>query len=224
MTRVRRPCDRRGVTAPAAVLEVGHLVCGRWRPNSYDHRRGDAADTGNAGEGQRPQRHVPDPRQRAQRRPAVDGGAPARGSARPPTPPRWAICRSLVVGPADRQRAGSAAQPQEAPSQLHVAAAGACGRRSPAVLVVLGIAIGWGLYGNTSSPLSFTVAIPARSPTAIAPKVLTPPKQLQSLGGLTGLLEQMRQTLRRHRWATGWWSIPTTPRWSGRTPTRTAGS
>ena len=29
------------------------------RTNSYDHRRGDTADGGNAGEGQRPQRHLP---------------------------------------------------------------------------------------------------------------------------------------------------------------------
>ena len=32
------------------------------------------------------------------------------------------------------------------------------------VILVLGIGIGWGLYGNTSSPLSFT-SDPARSPT-----------------------------------------------------------
>ena len=31
------------------------------------------------------------------------------------------------------------------------------------VLVVLGIAIGWGLYGNTSSPLSFTTDPGAKS-------------------------------------------------------------
>ena len=60
------------------------------------------------------------------------------------------------------------------------------------VLVVLGIAIGWGLYGNTSSPLSFT-SDPGAKADGISGKVLTPPKQLQSLGGLNGLLEQMRQ-------------------------------
>jgi len=60
------------------------------------------------------------------------------------------------------------------------------------VLVVLGIAIGWGLYGNTSSPLSFT-SDPGAKSDGIPAKVLTPPKQLQSLGGLNGLLEQMRQ-------------------------------
>jgi len=60
------------------------------------------------------------------------------------------------------------------------------------VLVLLGIAIGWGLYGNTTSPLSFT-SDPGAKSDGIPGKVLTPPKQLQSLGGLTGLLEQMRQ-------------------------------
>ncbi len=60
------------------------------------------------------------------------------------------------------------------------------------VLTVLGIAIGWGLYGNTSSPLSFT-SDPGAKSDGIPAKVLTPPKQLQSLGGLNGLLEQMRQ-------------------------------
>lgn len=61
-----------------------------------------------------------------------------------------------------------------------------------AVLVALGVGIGWGLYGNTSSPLSFT-SDPGAKPDGVAPVVLTPPKQLQSLGGLTGLLEQTRK-------------------------------
>jgi hypothetical protein len=60
------------------------------------------------------------------------------------------------------------------------------------VLVVFGIAIGWGLYGNTSSPLSFT-SDPGAKADGVGPVVLTPPKQLHSLGGLTGLFEQMRQ-------------------------------
>jgi hypothetical protein len=60
------------------------------------------------------------------------------------------------------------------------------------VLVLLGIAIGWGLYGNTTSPLSFT-SDPGAKSDGIAPVVLTPPKQLHSLGGLNGLLEQTRQ-------------------------------
>jgi hypothetical protein len=73
-------------------------------------------------------------------------------------------------------------------------AGGGLGMRAAvaAVLVVLGIAIGWGLYGNTSSPLSFT-SDPGAKSDGIPAKVITPPKQLQSLGGLNGLLEQMRQ-------------------------------
>jgi hypothetical protein len=59
-------------------------------------------------------------------------------------------------------------------------------------LVLLGIGIGWGLYGNTSSPLSFT-SDPGAKADGIAPIVLTPPKQLQSLNGLTGLIDQTRK-------------------------------
>jgi len=59
------------------------------------------------------------------------------------------------------------------------------------VLVVLGIAIGWGLYGNTTSPLDFT-SDPGARDDGIPAKVLTPPRQLHSLGGLTGLFEQMK--------------------------------
>lgn len=60
------------------------------------------------------------------------------------------------------------------------------------VLVVLGIAIGWGLYGNTPSPLNFT-SDPGAKSDGVTPVVLTPPRQLHSLGGLTGLVEQMKQ-------------------------------
>jgi DUF1707 SHOCT-like domain len=60
------------------------------------------------------------------------------------------------------------------------------------VLVVLGIAIGWGLYGNTPSPLNFT-SDPGAKSDGVTPVVLTPPRQLHSLGGLTGLIEQMRK-------------------------------
>lgn len=61
-----------------------------------------------------------------------------------------------------------------------------------AVLVLLGIGIGWGLYGNTSSPLNFT-SDPGAKPDGVAPVVLTAPKQLHSLGGLSGLFEQMKK-------------------------------
>jgi hypothetical protein len=60
------------------------------------------------------------------------------------------------------------------------------------VSVLLGVAIGWGLYGNTSSPLDFTTD-PGAKPDGVAPVVLTPPTQLQSVGGLTGLIEQARK-------------------------------
>lgn len=60
------------------------------------------------------------------------------------------------------------------------------------VTVLLGVGIGWGLYGNTTSPLDFT-SDPGAKPDGVAAVVLTPPKQLQSLGGLTGLLEQTRK-------------------------------
>ncbi|MBO0863967.1 MAG: hypothetical protein J2P16_02715, partial [Mycobacterium sp.] len=60
------------------------------------------------------------------------------------------------------------------------------------VAVLLGVGIGWGLYGNTSSPLSLT-SDPGAKPDGVAPVVLTPPKQLQSLGGLSGLMEQTRK-------------------------------
>ena len=60
-----------------------------------------------------------------------------------------------------------------------------------AVLVILGIAIGWGLYGNTSSPLSFETD-PGAKEDGIPATVLTAPRQLQSLGGLNGLFQQMK--------------------------------
>jgi hypothetical protein len=60
-----------------------------------------------------------------------------------------------------------------------------------AVLVALGVGIGWGLFGNTGSPLSRTPD-PGAQPDGVAAVVLTPPRQLLSLGGLNGLLEQMR--------------------------------
>ncbi|MDG4667288.1 DUF1707 domain-containing protein [Mycobacterium sp. 236(2023)] len=61
-----------------------------------------------------------------------------------------------------------------------------------AVLIVLGVAVGWGLYGNTSSPLSFETD-PGAKDDGVPAQVLTPPRQLQSLGGFNGLFEQMRK-------------------------------
>jgi len=60
------------------------------------------------------------------------------------------------------------------------------------VLVALGIGIGWGLYGNTPSPLNFT-SDPGAKDDGVPARVLTAPRQLHSLGGLNGLLEQMTQ-------------------------------
>ena len=47
-------------------------------------------------------------------------------------------------------------------------------------------------YGNTGSPLDFT-SDPGAKPDGVAPVVLTPPTQLHSVGGLTGLIEQTRK-------------------------------
>jgi hypothetical protein len=63
------------------------------------------------------------------------------------------------------------------------------------VSVLLGVGIGWGLYGNTRSPLDFTTD-PGTKPDGVAAMVLTPPTQLHSLGGLTGLMEQTRKRFR----------------------------
>ncbi|MEE6178346.1 DUF1707 SHOCT-like domain-containing protein [Mycobacterium sp. 050134] len=57
---------------------------------------------------------------------------------------------------------------------------------------LLGMGIGWGLYGNTASPLDFTTD-PGAKPDGVGPVVLTPPTQLHSVGGLTGLMEQTRK-------------------------------
>ncbi|MCW1958672.1 MAG: DUF1707 domain-containing protein [Mycobacterium sp.] len=61
------------------------------------------------------------------------------------------------------------------------------------VLVGLGVGIGWGLFGNTTSSPFTSAPDPGAKPDGIAPVVLAPPRQLHSLGGLTGLLEQMRK-------------------------------
>ncbi|WP_077104425.1 DUF1707 SHOCT-like domain-containing protein [Mycobacterium terramassiliense] len=58
--------------------------------------------------------------------------------------------------------------------------------------VLLGVLIGWGLYGNTRTPLDLTTD-PGAKPDGVGPVVLTPPTQLHSVGGLTGLLEQTRK-------------------------------
>lgn len=102
--------------------------------------------------------------------------------------------RSLV---SDLQTANAPVQlPTLKKPRLHVTGAGGSWGIRVAimgVLVVLGIGIGWGLYGNTPSPLNFT-SDPGAKADGVAPVVLTPPRQLQSLGGLTGLFEQMKKS------------------------------
>lgn len=58
--------------------------------------------------------------------------------------------------------------------------------------VLAGLAIGWGLYGHTSSPLSVG-SNSGPNPGGAAAIVATPPKQLHTLSGLTGLLDQTRK-------------------------------
>ena len=99
--------------------------------------------------------------------------------------------RDLV---ADLQTANAPVQlpPLKAPAAVGTRAAWAVRAATAVVLILLGVGIGWGLYGNTSSPLNVTPD-PGAASDGVAPVVLTPPRQLQSLGGLSGLFEQMRQ-------------------------------
>ena len=99
--------------------------------------------------------------------------------------------QSLV---SDLQNANAPVQLPTLKSRPRIPAGGGWGLRiaTAAVLVLFGMGIGWGLYGNTASPLSFETDPGAKS-DGIPAKVLTPPRQLQSLGGLNGLFEQMRK-------------------------------
>lgn len=58
--------------------------------------------------------------------------------------------------------------------------------------LLLGIGIGWGIYGDTNSPFELA-GDPGAKPDGVAPVVLRPPTQLQSVGGLTGLIDQARK-------------------------------
>jgi hypothetical protein len=94
----------------------------------------------------------------------------------------------------DLQTANAPVQLPDLKSRPGFSVGGGWGLRiaTAAVLVLLGVGIGWGLYGNSKSPLSFTTD-PGAKADGIPAKVLTPPTQLHSLGGLTGLIEQMKQ-------------------------------
>ncbi|ORW09531.1 hypothetical protein AWC16_17035 [Mycolicibacter longobardus] len=77
------------------------------------------------------------------------------------------------------------------PTKFSVRGVGLTALAALGAAVLLGMGLGWGVYGNTSSPLNFT-SDPGAKPDGVTPVVLTPPRQLHSLGGLSGLLEQAR--------------------------------
>lgn len=68
--------------------------------------------------------------------------------------------------------------------------------------VLLGVGIGWGVYGNTRSPLDFT-SDPGAKPDGIAPVVLTPPRQLHSSAGSPACWSRPASGSATP-WATGW--------------------
>lgn len=127
--------------------------------NSYDHTGGNRSDLEHTSKGQRPQRVK------------TATGAATLGDLR-------GLVSDLQTGNApvqlpDLTRRKLAVPSSKAGRGMRAAIA--------AMLVALGVGIGWGLYGNTRSPLSVT-ADPGAKPDGIAPMVLTPPRQLQSLG------------------------------------------
>ena len=71
-------------------------------------------------------------------------------------------------------------------------AAGGCAPRSQGCWWSSASRSAGGSTATPPSPLSFT-SDPGAKPDGVAPVVLTAPRQLQSLGGLTGLFEQMKQ-------------------------------
>jgi len=98
--------------------------------------------------------------------------------------------RSLV---SDLQTAGAPVQlpALQKPALVGPRATWALRSAAAAVLVALGVGIGWGLFGNTR-PLFGAAPDPGARPDGVAPVVLTPPRQLHSLGGVDGLFQQMR--------------------------------
>ena len=87
-------------------------------------------------------------------------------------------------------------QTSNAPVQLPTLRTPALARRgvrlaAGGALVLLGAGIGWGLAGPGGKPFG-PAPDPGALPDGVSATVLTPPRQLHSLGGLNGLLEQMR--------------------------------
>lgn len=62
------------------------------------------------------------------------------------------------------------------------------------VVPLLGIGLGWSILNKVSWPEGFPSSVfdPGAKPDGVPPVVLAPPRQLHSLGGLTGLLDQAR--------------------------------
>ena len=59
-----------------------------------------------------------------------------------------------------------------------------------AVFVVLGVGLGWGIFGSSNSPLA---ADPGAAPDGIAANTQAPPRLLHSANGLNGLFAQARK-------------------------------
>ncbi|MCV7401882.1 DUF1707 domain-containing protein [Mycobacterium fragae] len=88
-------------------------------------------------------------------------------------------------------------QIHQAPAQLKSPSSSRLGIwiAAAAVLLVLGLGIGWGMSSNGSSPptRANTGGSPAAALPSTAPSPTPAPEQLQSAGGLTNLLTQIRE-------------------------------
>ena len=195
MTRVRRPPERRGVTGQRTCRGCrGDLASAPCRVNSYDLRVATGRRRTRAKDSDRNETcrfstvrwpTVSSPSEEHRRRVATATTATTLGEL-----------QALVERSAERQRAGATAGPQgavEAPGRRR--RAGASGRRRRRA----GSARHRDRLGPVRQHLSPLTSppTPARSPTA-SPPCADPAEELQSLGGLTGLFEQMKTAVRRH--------------------------